>query len=30
METQISTLFHVRKDKRTADNLFPVYLKGNH
>ena len=27
METQISTLFHVRKDKRTADNLFPIYLR---
>jgi site-specific recombinase XerD len=27
METQISTLFHVRKDKKTTDNLFPIYLR---
>jgi hypothetical protein len=27
MEAHISTLFHVRKDKQTADNLFPIYLR---
>jgi site-specific recombinase XerD len=27
MEEHISTLFHVRKDKKTEDNLFPIYLR---
>lgn len=27
METQISTLFHVRKDRKTEDNLLPIILR---
>jgi hypothetical protein len=27
MEAHISTLFHVRKDKKTEDNLLPIYLR---